>query len=90
MKIKNLLNSPVDIQTLSGPIVLAAHEEREIQGFPPSYDRLYRASSFFEVTESEADPLEPFRVEYERLTGKKADKRWSETRLFEELEKAES
>lgn len=87
MKIKNLLNSPVDIQTLSGPIVLAAHEEREVHGFPPSYDRLYRASSFFSV---EDDPLEPFRVEYERLTGKKADKRWSETRLFEEIEKAES
>lgn len=82
-KIKNLTNSPFD---LPGGHILPANGEWEGE-LPEPYLLALRASPAVEVVDE--DPLEPFRAEYERLTGKRADKRWSETRLFEEIEKAD-
>lgn len=82
-KIKNLTNSPFD---LPGGHILPANGEWEGE-LPEAYLEALRASPAVRIEDS--DPLEPFRAEYERLTGKRADKRWSETRLFEEIEKAD-
>jgi transcription antitermination factor NusG len=81
-KLKNLTNSPFD---LPGGHILPANGEWEGE-LPEAYLLALKASPAVKVDE---DPLEPFRAEYERLTGKRADKRWSETRLFEEIEKAD-
>lgn len=84
-KIKNLTNSPFD---LPGGHILPANGEWEGE-LPGPYLLALRASPAVEVVDEDSDPLEPFRAEYERLTGKRADRRWSETRLFEEIEKAD-
>jgi hypothetical protein len=83
-KLKNLTNSPFD---LPGGHILPANGEWEGE-LPEPYLLALKASPAVKVVEDE-DPLEPFRAEYKRLTGKNADRRWSETRLFEEIEKAD-
>lgn len=81
MIIHNLTNSPYD---LPGGHILPANGSWT-GDLPEAYVEALRMSPTVRI--EEADPLEPFRAEYERLTGKRADKRWSETRLFEEIEK---
>lgn len=83
--VHNLTKSPFD---LPGGHILPANGSWTGE-LPEAYLLALRASPAVEVLEEDSDPLEPFRVEYERLTGKRADKRWSETRLFEEIEKAD-
>lgn len=80
--IKNLTASPMD---LPGGIVLPAFGEVSY----PHDTSILSFSPALHITPVEDDPLEPFRVEYHRLTGKRADRRWSEERLFKELEAAE-
>lgn len=82
-KIKNLTNSPFD---LPGGHILPANGEWEGE-LPEAYLLALRASPAVEVVDE--DPLEPFRAEYKRLTGKNADKRWSEETLFAKIEEVE-
>jgi hypothetical protein len=46
---------------------------------------IFGASTVLTVEPAD-DPLQPFRDEYERLSGKPANKRWGEDRLFQEIE----
>lgn len=84
-KIKNLTNSPFD---LPGGNILPANGEWEGE-LPEAYLLALKASPAVKVVEDK-DPLEPFRAEYERLTGKRADKRWSEETLFAKIEEVEA
>ena len=81
--VHNLTKSPFD---LPGGHILPANGSWTGE-LPDAYLVALRASSVVRIEDE--DPLEPFRAEYKRLTGKNADKRWSETRLFEEIEKAD-
>lgn len=81
--VHNLTNSPFD---LPGGHILPANGSWTGE-LPEPYLVALRASNVVRIEDE--DPLEPFRAEYKRLTGKNADKRWSETRLFEEIEKAD-
>lgn len=54
MIIKNNLNSPQQIMTDSGPLVLGPNEKVEISGFAPGYEGLYLSSAFLSVI----DPLD--------------------------------
>jgi hypothetical protein len=83
-KLKNLTNSPFD---LPGGHILPANGEWEGE-LPEAYLLALKASPAVKVVEDE-DPLEPFRAEYKRLTGKNADKRWSEETLFSKIEEVE-
>lgn len=83
-KLKNLTNSPFD---LPGGHILPAKGEWEGE-LPEPYLLALKASPAVKVVEDE-DPLEPFRAEYERLTGKRADRRWSEETLFSKIEEVE-
>lgn len=56
MIIRNNLNSPQQIMTDSGPIVLGPLAEAKISGFAPGYDVMYRSSSFLTIED------EPVRV----------------------------
>lgn len=83
MRIRNLLNSPVDVQTSNGPVVLGPREERDVDGLHPSYEPHYRASSFFEVEDGEmqSDDLAKLRADYAALVGKKPFHGWDADEL---------
>lgn len=81
-KITNLLNSPVEVQTDKGPVVLAPLASADVTGFASGYERMYRASNFFDVSDDSS-----LRDDYRELTGKEPDKRWSDTRIALEIEK---
>ena len=83
MIVHNLTNSPYD---LPGGHILPANGSWTGE-LPESYLAALRASPVVRI--EDADPLDSFRAEYERLTGKRADRRWSEERLFTEIENAD-
>lgn len=82
MIIHNLTNIPFD---LPGGHILPANGSFTGE-LPEPYVLALRASPAVRVDDS--DPLDEFRTEYERLTGKKADRRWSEDTLFAKIEEA--
>lgn len=86
-KIKNLIGSPLDIETTTGPRILPAYGEIEAE-LAPGYLEAIGAAPYIEVITVSADPLDQWRELYHEATGKDADKRWSEKRLIEETEKA--
>ena len=85
-KIKNLIGSPLDIETTTGPRVLPAYGEIEAE-LPPGYLEAIGGAPFIEVITVQEDPLDQWRSLYKDTTGKDADKRWSEARLISEIEK---
>lgn len=85
-KIKNLIGSPLDIETTTGPRVLPAYGEIEAE-LAPGYLEAIGAAPFIEVITVQEDPLDQWRTLYREATGKEPDKRWSEKRLIEEIEK---
>lgn len=88
-KIKNTVGSPFDIQTLNGPAVLPAFGSLEAN-FDSGYLHVLLMGGYI-VEEAEVKDLEPDlserQAEYRELSGKDADKRWSQKRLNEEVEK---
>ena len=85
--IRNLTPSPMD---LPGGRVLPAFGEVTMELTPLDAIVLGHSLAITVSPVEDDDPLEPFRAEYERLTGKRADRRWSEDRLFSEIEKADA
>lgn len=83
MKIKNLTNSPFDLINSAGLVVrLPARGEVTLE--PHSmHAAAYRSAPYLQITEEGKGSA----AEYESLTGKPADGRWSESRLREEIEK---
>ena len=94
-KIKNLVGSPFDVQTLSGPKIIAAFGTLEAE-FDPAYLEIVLAGRSIVLDGGKAEKAKaPVTAEsdaarYERLTGKKPDGRWSAERLSEELAKLEA
>lgn len=94
-KIKNLVGSPFDVQTLNGPKVIAAFGTLEAD-FDPAYLDILLAGRSIVLDSGEPEKAKaPVTAEsdaarYERLTGKKPDGRWSSDRLAEELAKLEA
>ena len=88
-KIKNTVGSPFDIQTLNGPAVLSAFGSLEAN-FDSGYLHVLLMGGYI-VEEAEVKDLEPdlsdLQAEYRKLSGKDADKRWSEKRLADEIAK---
>lgn len=84
LTVQNLTHSPFD---LPGGHILPAYGTWSGE-LPEAYVAALRASPAVRIEDE--DPLDEFRAEYERLSGKRADRRWSETRLFEEIEKLDS
>ena len=93
-KIKNLVGSPFDVQTLSGPKIIDAFGTLEAE-FDPAYLDILLAGRSIVLDKAEPEQAKkPVTTEsdaarYERLTGKKPDGRWSAERLAEELDKLE-
>lgn len=95
-KIINKVGSPFDIVTLAGPVVLPASGSIEAE-FEPGYLEIICAGGYITVeSENQPEPgkepepedgksIEELRVEYLELSGKDADKRWTEKRLAEEV-----
>lgn len=94
-KIKNLVGSPFDVQTLSGPKIIAAFGTLEAE-FDPGYLDIMLAGRSIVLDSGEPEKAKtPVTAEsdaarYKRLTGKKPDGRWSAERLAEELAKLEA
>lgn len=94
-KIKNLVGSPFDVQTLSGPKIIAAFGTLEAE-FDPAYLEILLAGRSIVLDSGEPEKAkgtvtaESDAARYERLTGKKPDGRWSAERLAEELAKLEA
>lgn len=97
-KIKNLVGSPFDVQTLSGPRVIDAFGTLEAEFDPAYLDILLAGRSIVidedrpqkkETKQEEKEPVKPESdaARYERLTGKKPDGRWSDERLLAEIAK---
>ena len=98
-KIKNLVGSPFDVQTLSGPAIIEAFGTLEAEFEPGYLDLLLTCRNIVIDDEAPAKPAsvaEPKADEftaaeqYELLTGKKPDGRWSDERLAEEIAKLEA
>jgi len=83
-KIRNLTGSPYD---LAPGVILPAFGEVDAD-LPDYLVDILSAVPGVEVVVTTAEPLEEWRKMYHELTGKDADKRWSEKRLIEEIEKA--
>lgn len=94
-KIKNLVGSPFDVQTLSGPRIIAAFGTLEAE-FDPAYLDILLAGRSIILDSGEPEKAEGTvtaesdAARYERLTGKKPDWRWSAERLAEELASLEA
>lgn len=99
-KIKNLVGSPFDVQTLSGPAIIEAFGTLEAE-FEPGYLELLLTCRNIVIDDSKPGKVEPVvesvKVEesdaesrYEELAGKKPDGRWSAERLAEEIAKLEA
>lgn len=86
-KIKNLIGSPLDIETTTGPRILPAYGEIEAE-LAPGYLEAIGAAPYIEVIAVGDDPLEQWRALYTETTGKKPHHLWKEARLIEEIEKA--
>lgn len=94
MHIKNLTNSPYSLLTRDGQkVMLAARGEIDIDPHP-MHASYYRQAGYFKTTESakaapknqEPDAIETLRSEYEELSGKPADGRWSAKKIRAEID----
>lgn len=85
-KIRNLTGSPYD---LAPGVILPAFGEVDAD-LPDYMLDILNASPGVEVLTltPDEDPIDQWRALYKETTGKDADKRWSEKRLIEEIEKA--
>ena len=97
-KIKNLVGSPFDVQTLNGPAIIEAFGTLEAEFEPVYLDLLLTCRNIVlddkpakveAKPEPKADEFTPAE-QYELLTGKKPDGRWSAERLAEEIAKLEA
>lgn len=96
-KIKNLVGSPFDVQTMSGPAIIEAFGTLTAE-FEPVYLELLLACRNIVIDEAAPAPAakaEPTKADdpearYEELAGKKPDGRWSAERLAEEIAKLEA
>lgn len=88
-KIKNLIGSPLDIETVSGPRVLPAYGEIEAE-LAPGYLEAIGAAPYIEVIvvapEPEDGDLEQWRTLYTETTGKKPHHLWKAPRIMTEIE----
>ncbi len=85
-KIRNLTGAPYDIAP--GVILPAFGEvDTDLPGYIVEILALSAAIEIVTIT-ADDDPLDQWRDLYKEATGKDADKRWSEKRLIEEIEKA--
>lgn len=86
-KLKNLVGSPFDLQTLNGPAVIHAFGTLEAE-FDSAYLQLIALGGSIVVVEQEDEAdLSDLRSEYLEIAGKDADKRWSDKRLADEIAK---
>ncbi len=87
-KIINNVGSPFDVETLSGPAVLHAFATLDRE-FDPDYLEILCAGGYVSIVPDVKDEpdLSALQEEYRDLAGKDADKRWSEKRLADEVEK---
>lgn len=79
--VTNLSNGAID---LPGGNIVPANGDWTGEMSKHDFD-IFGMSSVLTVEPAD-DPLQPFRDEYERLSGKPANKRWGEDRLFQEIE----
>lgn len=87
-KIINRTASPFDLQGVDGNVLLPANGE-VVAEFAPEYLEILRACGTVLIEDDQASS--PGLLErYEALAGRSADKRWSEKRLAEEIEKLEA
>lgn len=86
-KIKNLTNSPFDLQAVAGKVVLPAFGEVNAE-FDPAYLDLLRAARTVDVVADGGGEIDRLRAEYKELTGKDADGRWKADRIQSEIDKA--
>lgn len=82
--VKNISKSALDL-----PKNIRLFAGKEWTGeMDPAYVAAFEASKQVSVTRvDDADEEDAFREEYRRLSGKRADRRWSPERLLEEIEK---
>lgn len=101
-KLTNLVGSPFDVQTLGGPAVLPAFGTLEAS-FDSGYLQVLTMGGYILATEEvkkpvpaptpsqakdpEDEDLSELQAEYRELSGKDADKRWSDKRLADEIAK---
>lgn len=94
MKITNLTNSPYQLVDAKGKaVMLPARGEIDIDPHP-MHVSYYRQAGYFKTTESakaapknqEPDAIETLRSEYEELSGKPADGRWSAKKIRTEID----
>lgn len=98
-KVTNKTPHPHDLQTKTGPKVISAYGTLE-DDFDPAYLEIIKlgfdvekvgAKAEVKAEVKDAPVVEPdaydARAEYEELTGKKPDGRWSEDRVSDEVEK---
>lgn len=92
--IHNLTNSPFDLLNDKGEKVRIA-ARGTIDGFKPhpGQEPLYRSLGYFRIEEGampapKVDERDELRAQYEQLTGKKPNSRWSAERLRAEIDKA--
>lgn len=91
--IHNLTNSPFDLLNDKGEKVRIP-ARGTLVGFKPlpGQEPLYRSLGYFRIEEvgapePEVDERDELRAQYEQLTGKKPNSRWSVERLKEEIAK---
>lgn len=89
--IHNLTNSPFDLLDDEGKKVRIG-ARGTIEGFKPhpGQEPFYRSLGYFKIEEGvtpapKADERDELRAQYEQLTGKKPNGRWSVERLKEEI-----
>lgn len=89
-KITNKVGSPFDVQTLSGPAILPAFGSLEAE-FDSGYLQIICMGGHIFVDDTPEPEVETdlseLQAEYRELSGKDADKRWSEKRLADEISK---
>lgn len=87
-KITNKVGSPFDVQTLSGPAILPAFGSLEAE-FDSGYLQIICMGGHIFVDDTPEPEVEPdlseLQAEYRKLSGKDADKRWSEKRMTTEI-----
>lgn len=89
--IHNLTNSPFDLLDDKGEKVRIGARETLVGLKPhPMHESLYRQLGYFRIEEGGApapkmDERDELRAQYEQLTGKKPNSRWSVERLKDEI-----
>lgn len=92
--IHNLTNSPFDLLDDKGKKVRIGARETLVGFKPhPMHENFYRSLGYFRIEEGGApapkvDERDELRAQYEQLTGKKPNSRWSADRLRAEIANA--